>query len=729
MEYIKEHYQVIGMGCAGCALNVEGILRRQEGVVEATVNFANATVVVRFDPRVVAPEGLKRALQAAGYDLAIACDDLHLQQAAYRRLKWKTTGAILLALPVAIIGMFFMHWPPGAWVMLLLTLPVMLFFGRDFFMHACKQLRQGRANMDTLVAVSTGVAFLFSLFNTLWPGYWQREGIEAHLYYEAAAVVIALILLGRLLEARAKSGTATAIKKLMGLQSLHVTRITAGEEEEEIPVQEVRVGDILVVKPGGKVPVDGVIVRGTSFVDESTITGEPLPVEKGAGDPVYAGSINQKGSFRLRAEREEQDTLLARIIRVVREAQGSKAPVQRLVDRVAGIFVPVVLVVSLLTFITWMLVGGEAAFSRALLTAITVLVIACPCALGLATPTAIMVGIGKGAGHHVLIKDAESLELLNRVDTVVLDKTGTLTEGKPVVTGIAWLEAGEEYAAILSGLERQSEHPLAGAVVQAMQGVAPREISDFEAIPGHGVTGLAGGEAYMVGNRRLLERENIALAASEEERCATWEGRGETVLLFAGRGRLLALIAVADRVKEGSRSAIRRLRERGIDTCMLTGDNEQAASAVARAVGVSRFVARALPDEKARFIQELQRSGRVVAMVGDGINDSEALARADVGIAMGKGADIAIDVANVTLLTGDLNALDTAFALSARTLAAIRQNLFWAFIYNVIAIPLAAGVLYPVNGFLLNPMIAAGAMIFSSLSVVLNSLRVKRLKV
>jgi Cu2+-exporting ATPase len=731
MEYIKEHYRVTGMGCAGCAVTVEGALRALPGVAEARVNFADASVFVVFDSRRLSFVDLKRAAKAVGYDLEIAPegDAGAGEEEAYRKLRGKAAGAILLAVPVMVIGMFFMTWKPGAWVMLLLTLPTLLFFGRDFFTRACRQLRRGKANMDTLVATSTGAAFLFSLFNTLWPEVWQRSGIEAHVYYEATAVVIALVLLGRLLEAKAKSNTTTAIKKLMSLQSRFVTRVTAGEER--VPVEEVRVGDVLLVRPGERVPVDGEVTAGNSFVDESAITGEPIPVEKLPGLPVFAGSINQKGSFRLRATSEVGETLLARIIRVVREAQGSKAPVQRFVDRVAGVFVPVVLGIAILSFVVWLLAGGESAFARALLSATSVLVIACPCALGLATPTAIMVGIGKGADHHVLVKDAESLELLHRADTVVLDKTGTITEGKPEVAAITWHEAGEEREAILYALERLSEHPLAEAVARSLK--VPGDdagVSDFEAIPGRGVAARVGGTPYVVGNRQLLAARGIALPVGEEERCAAREEQGETLLFFADDRRLLASIAVTDKIRDSSRQAIRRLQERGISTYMLTGDNERTAAAVARQVGVTLLAARALPSEKSRRVRELQESGRVVVMVGDGINDSEALVQADVGIAMGRGgADIAIEVAKVTLLTPDLRALDTAFALSRQTLAAIRQNLFWAFIYNVIAIPVAAGALYPLNGFLLNPMIAAGAMTFSSLSVVLNSLRVKHLKI
>ena len=732
--HTKETFQVLGMSCAVCALNVETTLGAQEGVYEAKVNFAGSTVLVDYNPRVITPVELQKAVESVGYELVVEnTEDTdqadRLQREEFLALKRKTIGAIVLAIPVFVIGMFFMHMPYGNWIMLAFTIPVMAFFGRDFFVHAYMQLKHGRANMDTLVAVSTGVAFLFSLFNTIWPEYWTSRGLEAHVYYEAAAVIIALILLGRLLEAKAKFSTSTAIKKLMGLQPKTVTKILADGSEEEVPIREVAVGDVLVVKPGEKIPVDGEVTEGSSFVDESMITGESIPVEKVKGQPVYAGTINEKGSFRFRADKVGGETVLANIIRMVQEAQGSKAPVQKLVDRIAGIFVPVVMGIAVITFIVWMLIGGDLAFTHALLTSITVLVIACPCALGLATPTAIMVGIGKGAEHNILIKDAESLELMYRVNAIVLDKTGTITEGKPVVTDIHWTPGSEDerYPSILLEIERRSEHPLADAVVQKFKEKVVNEISvsDFENQTGKGVTAKVGDKIYLVGNRALLEVSHVILDDDNEKLAVRWEGDGKTVVFFAGEGRVLALVAIADKIKESSRQAVATLHEKGIDVYMLTGDNALTARAVADQVGIRHFKAEVMPGEKANFVEALQREGKVVAMVGDGINDSQALAQADVSIAMGKGSDIAMDVAKVTLITSDLNVIPRAIALSHQTVRAIRQNLFWAFIYNIIGIPLAAGVLYGINGFLLNPMIAAAAMAFSSVSVVTNSLRIK----
>ena len=732
--HTKETFQVLGMSCAVCALNVETTLGAQEGVYEAKVNFAGSTVLVDYNPQVITPVELQKAVESAGYELVVEnTEDTdqadRLQREEFLALKRKTIGAIVLAVPVFVIGMFFMHMPYGNWIMLAFTIPVMAFFGRDFFVHAYMQLKHGRANMDTLVAVSTGVAFLFSLFNTIWPEYWTSRGLEAHVYYEAAAVIIALILLGRLLEAKAKFSTSTAIKKLMGLQPQTVTKILADGSEEEVPIREVAVGDVLVVKPGEKIPVDGEVTEGASFVDESMITGESIPVEKVKGQPVYAGTINEKGSFRFRADKVGGETVLANIIRMVQEAQGSKAPVQKLVDRIAGIFVPVVMGIAVITFVVWMLIGGDLAFTHALLTSITVLVIACPCALGLATPTAIMVGIGKGAEHNILIKDAESLELMYRVNAIVLDKTGTITEGKPVVTDIYWTPGSEDerYPSILLEIERRSEHPLADAVVQKFKEKVVNEISvsDFENQTGKGVTAKVGDKVYLVGNRALLDVNRVVLDDDNEKLAVRWEGDGKTVVFFAGEGRVLALVAIADKIKESSRQAVATLHEKGIDVYMLTGDNALTARAVADQVGIRHFKAEVMPGEKANFVEALQHEGKVVAMVGDGINDSQALAQADVSIAMGKGSDIAMDVAKVTLITSDLNVIPRAIALSRQTVRAIRQNLFWAFIYNIIGIPLAAGVLYGINGFLLNPMIAAAAMAFSSVSVVTNSLRIK----
>ena len=731
----KETFYVTGMSCAGCAANVQHALAGREGVVEAQVNFAAATVVVDYDEKRVSPKELQRTVEEAGYGLIIeeegAAEQAEaLQEKEYKQLKYRTIGAIALAFPVFILGMFFMHLPHVNWIMLAFTLPVLLIFGRGFYINAWKQLKHGHANMDTLVAVSTGIAFLFSLFNTLFPTYWTERGLEAHVYYEASSVIIALILLGRLMEHRAKANTSTAIRKLMGLQPKTVVRVLDDGTEQEVPIKVVQEWDTLLIKPGDKIPVDGEVTEGASYVDESMITGEPIPVEKTKGAKVYAGTINQKGSFRFMAEKVGSETVLAQIIRMVQEAQGSKAPVQKLVDKIAGIFVPTVIGLAILTFAVWMLADGDLA--HALLTSVTVLVIACPCALGLATPTAIMVGIGKGAENNILIRDAESLEQLCKVTAVVLDKTGTITEGKPEVTDVAWSSQAnaERGMPLLLHLESQSEHPLAEAVVRWLQeqGVVPCQQGTFRSVTGQGIEGEVEGESYFVGNLRLLEAHGIACTAGQTQQAETWSREGKTVVYFADSRQVLALLAIADRVKEGSLGAIRHLQERGIQVYMLTGDHAATAAVVAKQVGVTDFRAEVMPADKASFVKELQQQGNVVAMAGDGINDSQALAEADVSIAMGKGSDIAIDVAKITLITSDLNVIPRAIELSRQTVAAIRQNLFWAFIYNVIGIPIAAGVLYPCCGFLLNPMIAALAMACSSVSVVSNSLRIKKKK-
>lgn len=727
----KKIFYVTGMMCAGCAATVENTVAGQKGVEEARVNFAASTIMVDYDVAEVTPADLQQVVRAAGYDLLIDDEDKveDIQQKEFCQLKRNTLGAVVLSLPVFIIGMFFMHMPYGDWIMLVFTLPVVLIFGRSFFINAWLQLKHGRASMDTLVAVSTGIAFLFSLFNTFYPEYWTNRGLEAHVYYEASSVIIALILLGRLLESRAKNKTSSAIRKLMGLQPKMVVRVSEDGSEHEIPVKAVQFGDVLLVKPGGRIPVDGTVKEGISYVDESMITGESLPVEKESGMKVYAGTMNQKGSFRFVAERVGSETVLAHIVKMVQEAQGSKAPVQRLVDKIAGIFVPVVIGIAVFTFVVWMIVGGELAFTHALLTSITVLVIACPCALGLATPTAIMVGIGKGAEYNILIKDAESLELLYKTTAVVLDKTGTITEGHPVVTGVLWKEGVDvdRLAPILMALESKSEHPLADAVVAYLssKGIKGALSGTFESITGLGIKGSVEGREFWVGNKRLMEGNTLVFAPEQLEKADAYRREGNTVVYFAGGGQILAVIAIADQIKKGSACAVIKLRKAGIKVYMLTGDNEVTARAVAEQVGLKEYRSEMMPSDKALFVKELQSKGEVVAMVGDGINDSQALAQADVSIAMGRGSDIAMDVSKITLIRSDLNAIPDALKLSRRTVRTIRQNLFWAFIYNVIGIPVAAGVLYPCCGFLLNPMIAAAAMAFSSVSVVTNSLRLK----
>lgn len=735
---VRSTFPVTGMTCAGCAVSVESMLKSAEGVMDAGVNFADNSAWAEYDSEKTNPDKLRKSIQSIGYDLIIDEDNSaelqeSLQQKKYEDIRSRTIRASILTLPVFIIGMFFMDMPYGNWISMILSAPVVFWFGRNFFINGWKQARHGMANMDTLVALSTGIAFVFSAFNTIYPEYWHSRGIHPHVYYEAASVIIVFISLGKLLEERAKANTTGAIKKLMGLQPKTV-RIIRDGNEEEVPISEVLPEQIILLRPGERVAVDGTVVSGSSYIDESMISGEPVAVAKAVGNKLFAGTINQKGSLQYKSEKVGADTLLAHIIKMVQIAQSSKAPVQKLVDKIAGIFVPVVIGISILTFIVWMLFGGEEAFTHALLTSVTVLVIACPCALGLATPTAIIVGVGKGAENNILIKDAESLELAYKVDAVILDKTGTITEGKPVLSSISWnpeiLDGFEEYLKILYSLELNSEHPLADAIVRKLNedDIKGIELSDFESLTARGVRGIFKGSEYFAGNHRILEENHIELNSSQKEYLQTKSNDASTQIFFADQNSVLAILSVADKVKDTSAEAIHQLHSLGIEVHMLTGDNQQTASAVAEMVGVKSFHSEVLPSDKADFIKKLQSEGKVVAMVGDGINDSHALAQADVSIAMGKGSDIAMDVAKITLITSNLQSIPMALKLSKKTVQTIRQNLFWAFIYNIIGIPLAAGVLYAYNGFLLNPMIAGAAMALSSVSVVSNSLRLRALK-
>ena len=735
-QYVRETFPVLEMTCAACAVSVESMLKSTAGVKDAGVNFANQTAWVEYDKKQTKPADLQNSIRAIGYDLVVDVEDPQAIQAEAQRkhylsVKKRTIWAWALALPLMVIGMVFMGDHYTNYISMAITAPIVFYFGGRFFVNAWKQAKHRKANMDTLVALSTGIAFLFSTFNTFFSEFWVSRGIEAHVYFEASAMIVAFILLGKLLEEKAKSNTSSAIKKLMGLQPKTVRAIIDGVEKE-IPIASVKVGFEILVRPGEKIPVDGEVINGSSYVDESMISGEPVPVEKTGGTKVFAGTVNQKGSFTFVAEKVGGDTILAQIIKMVQQAQGSKAPVQKLVDKIAGIFVPIVIGISILTFITWLALGGDDAFTHALLTSVAVLVIACPCALGLATPTAIMVGIGKGAENNILIKDAESLELAHKVDAVVLDKTGTITEGKPVVTDLIWnIDTNvNEYKQILYTLESKSEHPLADAVVSnlKMEGITPIVDGGFESITGRGVKGRYSDDEYFIGNRRLIDENHIKVPAHVDTLVTKLQAEAKTVVYFVDTNRVLATIAIADRIKATSRAAIEALQNKEIDVYMLTGDNEQTARAVAEQVGLKHYRAEVLPSEKASFVKSLQEKGKVVAMVGDGINDSHALAQADVSIAMGKGSDIAMDVAKMTLITSDLQSIPKALNLSSKTVLGIRQNLFWAFIYNLIGIPLAAGVLYPLNGFLLDPMIAGAAMALSSVSVVGNSLRLRAAK-
>ncbi|WP_219921428.1 heavy metal translocating P-type ATPase [Rufibacter sp. XAAS-G3-1] len=734
---IKNSFPIDGMSCAACAVSVESMLQAQPGVQSAAVNYANKTALVEYAPGTDL-HSLQKAIQDIGYDLLLEKEEAtqEAQQAreqeAYSQIKTKTLWAAALSLPVAVIGMFFHHMPYGNWIMLALTLPVVFWFGRNFYANAFKQARHGKANMDTLVALSTGIAFLFSAFNTFYPQFFLSRGLEPHVYYEAATVIIAFILLGKLLEERAKSRTSGAIKKLMGLQPKTVKAVRNGQEIE-LPVEDVLVGDVLVIRPGEKIPVDGRVVSGSSFLDESMISGEPIPVEKKAGDQVFTGTINQKGSLQISAEKVGAQTLLAQIIKMVQEAQGSKAPVQKLTDKIAGIFVPIVIGIALLSFVAWYFLGGDNNVTHALLALITVLIIACPCALGLATPTAIMVGVGRGAENGILIKDAESLETAHKLTAIVLDKTGTITKGKPEVTELVWAvpaEAQQVLAPVLLAMENQSEHPLAEAVSKHLteNGIKAAALAQFESVTGRGVRAQHQGQTYWLGNEKLMQENNLRFTPDLEETAQKLKAEAKTVVFAGTQGQVVALIAIADAIKDTSAQAIQELQHLGLQVYMLTGDNTQTAAAVAKQVGLQHFKAEVMPQDKADFIQELQRQGHVVGMVGDGINDSQALALADVGIAMGRGTDIAMDVAKITLMHSDLNAIAKAIKLSKATVRTIHQNLFWAFIYNVIGIPVAAGLLYPVWGFLLDPMLAGAAMALSSVSVVTNSLRLRTFK-
>ena len=753
----QDTFPILGMSCAACATRVDKTLNKQPGVCQASVNYAAATALVEYDPSQTSPEALRHAVQEAGYDLVITHDEHTADEVeeahrkTYQSLKRRTTWAILLAIPIAVIGMGFMDRSWAGWSTWLLSTPVVFGLGRSFFVNAWKQLRHGSANMDTLVASSTGVAYLFSVFNLFFPDFWLSRGITPHVYFESSSVIIAFILLGRLLEERAKGHTSQAIKKLMGLQPKTVTIVTLHSSLKEVPIEQIRVNDIIMVKPGERIAVDGVVTEGSSYVDESMLSGEPVPVAKRPDDKVYAGTINQKGSFRFRAEKVGTDTLLAKIIHLVQDAQGSKAPVQKLVDRVAAVFVPTIMGIALLSFILWIVLAPAEGFTHGLLALVTVLIIACPCALGLATPTAIMVGIGKGAERGILIKDAESLETARKVNAVVLDKTGTVTEGHPAVQHILWLnEEARQSAPVLLALERQSEHPLAEAILGNEElrmkneefaafnehSSFPREagilhssfkkVDEFESVTGQGVKGIYKGVPYYAGNRRLMQGRRIS--PTLQEAASAWEAEAQTVVWFANDTEALAVIAIADRIKPSSIEAISTLQAGGINVHLLTGDNEATAQAIARQAGITQYKAGVLPQDKAAFIHQLQQEGKVVAMVGDGLNDSAALAQADLSIAMGSGSDIAMDVAKMTLISSDLRKIPEALHLSRLTVRTIRQNLFWAFIYNTIGVPIAAGVLYPVCGFLLNPMIGGAAMAFSSVSVVTNSLRLRRKK-
>jgi P-type Cu+ transporter len=743
-ELEQASLSVGGMSCAACVVRVERALGELEGVEQAAVNFATEKAQITYDPKRVNLEKFRQAIEEAGYQFrGLARAELRDREREERQkelnlLKKKLVFSIIMGALIMVLSM--PHFIPYLnevphqilfYLLFVLATPVQFWAGKQFLTGAWGAARHGSADMNTLIAVGTLSAYLYSSIATFAPAFFHQSGLEPTVYFDSAAMIIALILLGRLLEARAKGQTSEAIRKLMGLAP-KTARVVREGEEKDVPIEAVQKGDLIRVRPGEKIPVDGRIQEGHSAVDESMLTGESLPVDKNPGDEVIGATLNKSGSFLFEATRVGEETALAQIIRLVEQAQGSKAPIQRLADKVAGIFVPVVMGIAVVTFLIWYLWGPSPAFTFGLLNFVAVMIIACPCALGLATPTAIMVGTGKGAENGILIKGGESLESVHQLTTIVFDKTGTLTRGQLTVTDIVPGErvSPEELLSLAAAVERNSEHPLGEAIVRQAkeEKLDLKEVENFQAISGQGVRADLGGKTIWIGNRRLMENQGLDFSPFLEsaERLA---GQGKTLMFVSREGVTIGLLALADTLKEFSQEAVEDLKQLGLEVILLTGDNRQTAQAIGGQLQVDRVIAEVLPQDKTEQIKKLQGEGKKVAMVGDGINDAPALAQADVGIAIGSGTDVAMEASDITLIRDDLRVIVTAIRLSKRTIRTIRQNLFWAFFYNILGIPIAAGVLYPFWGILLNPILASAAMAFSSVSVVSNSLRLRRFKV
>lgn len=760
---IEKTYPVKGMSCASCSAHVGKALRSVEGVVEVNVNLPMNRATVKFDDAACTAQQLQQSVERMGFELIIDQTDdeeTHIfadeevaseknstnelnqttpntsnkkstskkcvanHNEALKQMQRNAWGALAIAIPLLVLGII-PHLFAGQEVASCFLAAFSLWkYGRLFYAPAWKLLKHGTSNMDTLVALSISVSFIYSFCNLFFPQWFISHGMQPHLYFDSVGVITAFILLGRMLEARAKHRTTNSIRKLMQLQPKQVVCVFPNGKEVTKHVNDVKTGDVLLARPGDRIAVDGEVIIGASNIDESSLSGEPIPVEKNIGDKVMAGTINKNGTLHYRAKKRATDTLLAQIVRMVQEAQGSKVPVQALVDRIAAVFVPTIIGISLITLIAWILLDSANGLTHGLIAMVSVLVIACPCSLGLATPTAIIVGIGRGASSGILIKDATCLEVAEKINAVVLDKTGTITVGHPEVKA-AWFESDSEskWRNILLSLERQSEHPLAEAVCTFLKDETTCKVENFTALPGNGVSGSINGCTYYVGSLKWMQEKNIPLTATQHQFANNYTHQACSLVALTDGTKILALLALTDEVKSTSATAIKQLKALGIETYMLTGDNAQTAAVVASEVGIDHYVAHTLPADKANFVKQLQAEGKKVAMVGDGINDSAALAVADLSIAMGRGSDIAIDTAMLTLLTSDLLRLPQAIRLSARTVRTIRQNLFWAFFYNVVSVPIAAGVLYPICGFMLSPMIAGAAMALSSVSVVTNSLR------
>jgi Cu+-exporting ATPase len=779
---------VTGMTCASCQAGVQKSLQRQPGVVDAAVNLMTGNAAVTYDPAVTRPEALVEAIRETGYGAELpaaertafdeqeARDKAQTEELHELRLKAIASGiagliAMVISMPLMAPSMPlmapagghlhgtpsdtvadpFMRWAmesmspalervlPGlyridprvlSYGLLVLTVGIMAWAGRHFYSRAWSSFRHHSADMNTLIAVGTGAAFLYSVLATVVPGFFLRRGLQPDVYYEAVVIIIALILAGNALEARAKSRTSAALRGLIALQP-KTARVLRGDKEVDVPVEEVRGGDtpdVILVRPGERVPVDGEVLSGASAVDESMLTGESMPVEKNPGDRVIGGTINRTGAFRYRATTLGADSMLARIVQLMREAQGSRAPIQRLADRISAVFVPVVLQIAIVTFVVWFVAADSAPAVRAFAAAVAVLIIACPCAMGLAVPTAVMVATGRGAELGALIKGGEALQRAGDITHVVLDKTGTVTEGRPTVTDVVTVEnrPSEELLRLVASLEASSEHPLADAIVRHARdlGLPLVQAGEFQSVTGRGALGMVDGAALAVGNEKLMADYAVGVEPLHED-AERLTAQGKTPVYVAIDGKLAGLLAVADPIRSTSKEAIARLQRMGLHVVLLTGDNRRTAETIAHQAGIGKVVAGVLPEGKVEEIRRLQQEGAVVAMVGDGINDAPALAQADVGIAIGSGTDIAIEASDVTLMRGDLGGVADAIALSRRTMRTMKQNLFWAFIYNVVGIPVAAGALYPVFGLLLSPILASAAMAFSSVSVVANSLRLK----
>lgn len=741
MIQTKKTFLIKGMHCASCVTLLERALKKVNGVSEANVNLATNKATVTYDPQKVTDQHLASAVSNVGYQAMVneemksEDEEQKEKQKELKDLRFKVIVSLVLGVLI-LWGSFpvLMNTAPmvlqNFWIQLLLATPVQFWAGWSFYRATVSALRHRTANMDTLVAIGTTVAYVYSAFVTVLPHVVESIGIEPFPYFDVAIIIIGLILLGRYFEAKAKAGTSEAIKKLIGLQA-KTARVIRDGKEIDLPINEVDIGDFIRVRPGEKIPVDGIIVEGESSIDESMVTGESIPTDKTKNDVVIGATMNKTGSFTFKATKVGQETMLAQIIKLVQEAQGSKAPIQRLADLVSSYFVPIVIMLAIATFVVWYVFGPVPVLTFALLNTVAVLIIACPCAMGLATPTAIMVGTGKGAEHGILIKDAASLETAHKIKTIIFDKTGTLTKGKPEVTDIVPIDSisKDELLKLAGSIEKGSEHSLAEAIVKDAEAkqLTLSKVEKFQAIPGHGVEGVVEGKRVVFGNKRLMDKEKIDVSSASSE-ISKMENAGKTVMMIGADDRLIGLIAVADIIKESALAGLAALQKLGIEVVMITGDNQRTTNAIARSLGITRVLAEVLPDQKEAEVRKIQAEGKVVAMVGDGINDAPALAAADVGIAMGSGTDVAIEAADITLINKDLKSVAAAIILSKKTMRTIRMNLVWAFGYNIILIPVAMGALYPFWGILLNPIFASVAMATSSVSVVSNSLLLKRKK-